>query len=296
MTKNNLLRIIAAAFCSTLSFSTFAQTDFSNVVIRSTQAAESVYMMDCVDDFVGGNVSVSIGKDGILLVDNFFAQAMPKLLEKIKAISDKPIRYEINSHFHGDHTNGNEILSSTATIIAHTNLRTRFSAQNPPAVPGMLPQITFTDSLTLYFNDEEIRLIHLPNGHTDNDVVVYFTKSKVVHMGDMFFFKMFPAVYTKGGGDIKQLIINVEKVIHNIPADAKVVPGHGDLATADDLKNYLAMLKETTAAVEKAIKQNKSLEQIKKEKLLMKYDVLGAGGAQTTDQYTEMLYKLLTGK
>lgn len=253
-------------------------------------------MMDCVDDFVGGNVTVSIGKDGILLVDNFFAQAMPKLLEKIKAISDKPIRYEINSHFHGDHTNGNEILSSTATIIAHTNLRTRFLNQNPPAAPGMLPQITFIDSLTLYFNEEEIRLIHLPNGHTDNDVVVYFTKSKVVHMGDMFFFKMFPAVYTKGGGNIKQLIINVEKVVNNIPADAKVVPGHGDLATADDLKNYLTMLKETTATIEKAIKQNQSLEQIKKEKLLMKYDALGAGGAQTTDQYTEMLYKLLTGK
>jgi cyclase len=279
-----------------LTFSTVAQTDFSNVIIRSTQAGESVFMMDCADDFVGGNVTVSVGKDGVLLVDNMFAQAMPKLLGKIKTLSDKPIRYEINSHFHGDHTNGNEVLSSTATIIAHTNLRTRFINQNPPAIPAMLPHITFTDSMTLYFNDEEIKLIHLPNGHTDNDVVVYFTKSNVVHMGDMFFFKMFPAVYTKGGGNIKQLIINVEKVINTIPADAKVVPGHGDLATADDLKSYLTMLKETTGTIEKAITEDKSLEQIKKEKLLAKYDALGAGGAQTTDQYTEMLYKLLTGK
>lgn len=284
------------ALCCTLSFPTLAQTNFDKITIRSTKAAESVFVLDCPDDFVGGNVTISIGKDGTLIVDNMFAQAMPRLLDKIKTISTEPIRYQINSHFHGDHTNGNAIVSSTATVIAQVNLRDRFLAQNPPAAVGMLPRITFTDSMTLYFNDEEIRLIHLPNGHTDNDVIVYFTKSKVVHMGDMFFFKMFPAVYTKGGGNIKQLIVNVEKVINNIPADAKVVPGHGDLATTDDLKSYLTMLKETTGIVEQAIKKGKSLAEIKSENLLVKYDALGSGGAQATGQYTEMLYNLLSAK
>lgn len=288
--------VAVVALCCTLSVTALAQTNFDKITIRSTKAAESVFMMDCPDDFVGGNVTVSTGKDGVLLVDNMFAQAMPKLIDKIKTLSADPIRFQINSHFHGDHTNGNEIVSQTATVIAHENLRNRFLAKKPPESSGMLPRITFVDSMTLYFNDEQIRLIHLPNGHTDNDVIVYFTKSKVVHMGDMFFFQMFPAVYTKGGGDIKQLIANVETVLNNIPTDAKVVPGHGDLATTNDLKNYLTMLKETTSIIELAIKQGKSLALVKSENLLIKYDSLGSGGAQTTDQYTEMLYNLLQGK
>ncbi|MEJ0029189.1 MAG: hypothetical protein WDO15_01915 [Bacteroidota bacterium] len=148
----------------------------------------------------------------------------------------------------------------------------------------------------MHFNNEEIRLIHLPDGHTDNDVVVYFVGSKVVHMGDMFFFGMFPGVYREGGGDIRHLVINLEKVVKSIPADAKVIPGHGDLATVDDLKNYIMMLKETIAIVDAGIKKGKTADQLVKENALAKYDALGSGGAQTTEQYTQMLYKLLSGK
>jgi len=293
-----MLKKLLTLVCLILSFatlSTLAQNnELEKISIRATKASESIYMMDCVDGFGGGNVTVSVGSDGVLLVDNMFAQVLPKLIDKIKTLSDRPIKYEINSHFHGDHIGGNEILSVSAIIIAHANLRTRLESKN--SAPAMLPTITFQDSLTLHFNGEEIKLIHLPNGHTDNDVVVYFTKSKVVHMGDMFFFGMFPAVYTQSGGNIKQLILNIEKVINGIPEDAKVVPGHGDLSTVNDLKSYLAMLKETTSLIEKAIKQGKTIEEVKKDKLLIKYDALGNGGAQTTDQYTEMLYRLLSVK
>jgi len=117
---------------------------------------------------------------------------MPKVMEKLKTLSDKPVRFAINTHFHGDHNSGNEILSSTATIIGHAKLYQRLASKTPALSPRSLPTITFSDSIIMHFNNEEIRLIHLPDGHTDNDVVVYFVESKVVHMGDMFFFGMFP--------------------------------------------------------------------------------------------------------
>jgi cyclase len=264
--------------------------------IRITQAGRSVYMMDGQGDFTGGNIAVSVGDDGLLLVDNMFAKFMPKVLEKLKTLSDKPVRFAINTHYHGDHNNGNEILSSTATIIGHTELRQRLASRAPALPLRSLPTITFSDSLTIHFNNEEIRLIHLPGGHTDNDVVVYFTGSNVIHMGDMFFYGMFPGVYREGGGDIRHLVVNLEHIISTIPANAKVIPGHGDLATVDDLRNYIVMLKETIAIVENGIRNGNTADQMVKEKVLAKYDALGSGGAQTTEQYTRMLYKLLSAK
>ena len=169
---------------------------------------------------------------------------MPKLIAALKALSDKPIRFAVNSHFHMDHIAGNTELGPGTTIIAHENERKRLEQKTPAPSPALLPSFTFTDRAALYFNGEEVRLIHLPNGHTDADVVIYFSKSKVVHMGDMFFFGMFPAVYTQGGGDIKQLILNLDKILAEVSPDSKVIPGHGEMATIPDLKNYVAMLKE----------------------------------------------------
>jgi len=139
-------------------------------------------------------------------------------------------------------------------------------------------------------------MIHLPNGHTDADLVVYFTESKVAHLGDMFFFGMFPGIYVQSGGNIKQLVINLEKAIKEISSDSKIIPGHGSLATVKDLTDYISMLKETISIVEAGIKAGKTLELMTKEKVLQKYDTLGSGGAQTTDQYLAMVYKLLSQK
>jgi cyclase len=154
--------------------------------------------------------------------------------------------------------------------------------------------VTFSDRISLKFNGEEIQMIHFPNSHTDTDSIVYFTKSKVLHLGDMFFNGMFPAVYSQGGGDIRQLVRSIETIVAEFPPDTKVIPGHGDLATMQELKNYLSMLRETIAIVETNTKAGKTLEQMQKEKILAKYDALGSGGAQTTDQYLAMLYGLLT--
>ena len=257
-----------------------------------------LYFLDCVNGFGGGNVTASIGEDGILLADDMYAAMSPKLLAALRSVSDKPVRMVLNSHFHGDHIEGNKNFQQSAIIIAHENVRRQLLRMNTASAPtiGMLPAVTFTDSMRIHFNGEDIRLLHFPNCHTDGDAVIYFTGSKVLHLGDMFFFEMFPAVYTEGGGDIKQLIVALDKILLEIPADAHVVPGHGNLATMRDLAAYVAMLKETTGIVEGKIREGKTLEEMKKEKVLAKYDVLGSGGAQTTDQYLAMLYKLLSAR
>lgn len=266
------------------------------ISIRITKAAGNVYFLDCEGGFGGGNVAASVGDDGILLVDDMFAAMGPKILAALKTISDKPVKVVLNTHFHGDHIQGNRNFQKSSVIVAQENVRKRLIANNKDSAPtlDLLPAITFTDRLALNFNDEEVQMIHYPNGHTDGDSIVYFTKSKVLHLGDMFFFEMFPAVYTEGGGNIRQLVINLDKVIADIPADAKVVPGHGNLATMQDLKNYVAMLKDSIAIVDAGIKEGKSLERMTNEKVLAKYDTLGSGGAQTTDQYLAMLFKLLS--
>lgn len=268
------------------------------ISVRITKAAANVFLLDCVDGFGGGNVAASIGDDGILLVDDMYAAMGPKLLAALKTVSAGPVKIVLNTHFHGDHIQGNKNFERTAVIVAQENVRKRLIANNKESAPtlDMLPTVTFADRLTINFNGEEVQMIHFPNGHTDGDSIVYFTRSKVLHLGDMFFFEMFPAVYSEGGGNIRQLVRSLDQILGDIPADAKVVPGHGRLATMEDLKNYVAMLKETISIVDANIKQGKSLDQMQKEKVLAKYDALGAGGAQTTEQYLAMLYKLLSAE
>jgi cyclase len=274
----------------------FAQGDneIDRITVRSAKAGGAVYMLDCENGFGGGNVAASIGPDGILLVDDMFEAITPKLLEALKKISPGSVRLVVNTHFHGDHIQGNSVLSPSTMIIAHKNLVKRFTSNKPAWVTEKsFPQILIADSLTIQFNGEEIRLFHLPNGHTDNDVFVYFTRSGVIHMGDTFFNGMFPAVYKEGGGDILQMISNLEKILARMPDNVKFVPGHGDLATKTQFREYVSMLKQTTELAGAAIKSGMTLEQAQQKKILAKYDALGSGGAQTTDQYLAMLYKLL---
>lgn len=272
---------------------------FSNdsIAVRITKAAGNVYFIDCINGFGGGNVAASIGEDGILLVDDMYASIADKLNATLKAISSKPVRIVLNTHFHQDHIQGNAILRKSAIIIGHENISNRLKKNNEwisTRAHEIAPIITFNESVSVNFNGEEIKIMHFPNSHTDSDVIVYFTKSKVLHLGDMFFFEMFPAVYTEGGGNIKELVQSLDKIVLEIPSDALVVPGHGRLATMQDLKNYIAMLKETITIVEGKIKEGETLDQIKSAKVWAKYDELGRGGAQTTEQYIGMLFKLLS--
>jgi glyoxylase-like metal-dependent hydrolase (beta-lactamase superfamily II) len=264
-----LYRLLFLALFATSALA--QQRDFSTVQITAQKVAGSVYMLVGA----GGNIGASVGDDGIVIIDDQYAPLAPKIVDALKAISDKPIRFILNTHFHGDHTGGNEILGRTAPILAHTNVRKRLAAgggSTPPAPKGALPVVTFDESLVVHVNGEDVRAVHYPNGHTDGDAVIFFTQSNVVHMGDDFFNGRFPFIDTASGGSVRGLIANVDAILAKVPDDVKIIPGHGDLADKAALQRYSAMLKESSALVSAGIKAGKSLDSMKADKVLAKWD------------------------
>ena len=276
------------------------QPDYSKVQIKATKVAGNVYMLEGA----GGNIGVSVGADGILIVDDQFAPLAGKIRAALQTLNPGKLRFILNTHFHGDHTGSNAAFGPEATIIAHDNVRKRLSTeqyskvfkQTTPASPKeALPVITFNQSLTVHFNGEEIRAIHFPQGHTDGDSVIFFTTSNVVHLGDDFFSGRFPFVDVDSGGNVEGLTKNIAELIGKIPADAKLIPGHGPISTLEDLKQYHRMLVETTDIVRKKIAAKKSLDEIKKEGLPAEWNSWGTGFIKT-DLWIELIHRSLTAK
>jgi glyoxylase-like metal-dependent hydrolase (beta-lactamase superfamily II) len=275
-----------------------AQQNFDKVEIKVTKVAGTVYMLEGA----GGNIGVSVGDDGIVLVDDQFAPLAPKIRAALKGISDKPIKFVLNTHFHGDHTGGNEPFGAEAPIIAHENVRKRLQeggqvagSEVKPAPKQALPVVTFNDRATLHVNGEDIRAIHFPSGHTDGDSVIFFTQSKVVHMGDDFVTYGFPFVDVGSGGNVSGMIAGLEKVLTMVPADVKVIPGHGPLCSTEDVRKFITMMKETRGLVADAVKEGKTLDQVKQSSLLSKYEDLGKGFIKT-EAWIEVLYNDVTRK
>jgi cyclase len=280
------------------------EQDFSKIQSRITKVAGNVYMIDGTGGFAGGNIGVSVGEDGILIVDDQYAPLSDKIQAALKGVTDKPVRFVLNTHFHGDHVGGNKYFGQHATIIAHDNVRTRMASGNPdpdpdkhrdPAPKVALPIITFNNTATVHINGEDIRAVHFPHGHTDGDAVVWFTQSNVVYMGDDFFNGVFPFIDVDSGGSVKGLMKNLEEIIPQLNAQTKIIPGHGPLGTVDDLKKFLAMLKDSYAIVDKGVKQGKSLEQLKKENVLSKYDNWNWDVFKSND-FVEFVYKDIKGQ
>ena len=289
-------RALASLLCFVpLVASADDKRDFTKVGVKATKVAGQIYVIeDATPEFSGGNVGVSVGPDGIVLIDDKFAPIAPKVEAALRTISDKPVRFIINTHFHGDHTDGNAVWGPKSTVIAHENTRKRMMAgsgkDQPPAPEVALPVITFEDKLSVHLNGEDIRAIHFPSGHTDTDVVIFFTKSNVVHMGDDFFNGIFPFIDIEGGGSVKGLIANLQKLLEQVPANAKIIPGHGPVGTAKELRAFLTMLKDTSAIIEAGIKAKKSADDLKKAKALAKFDGW-AKGFLKADDFIDMLYK-----
>ena len=272
------------------------QEDFSKVQIKVTKVAGSVYMLEGS----GGNIGVSVGTDGIVIVDDQFAPLAPKIKAALKSITDKPVKFVLNTHFHGDHAGGNAQFGTEATIIAHDNVRKRLQegsavagSVTPPAPKEALPVITFNDRATVHLNGEDIRAIHFPNGHTDGDSVIFFTQSNVVHMGDDFVTYGFPFVDTGSGGSVSGMIAGVAKVLDMLPPDVKVIPGHGPVSTPADVRKFLTMLRDTRGLVSDAVKQGKTSLQMKESHLLKNYESLGTGFIKT-DAWIDLLYADVT--
>ncbi|HEY0565003.1 MAG TPA: MBL fold metallo-hydrolase [Terriglobales bacterium] len=288
---------IPALLC--LAVAALAQDqDFSKVEIKVQKVAGSVYMLQGS----GGNIGASVGDDGIVIIDDEFAPLAPKIKAALKGITDKPVRFILNTHYHGDHTGGNAEFAKDGTIIAQDNVRERLAAGSeikkmgrttPPAPKDALPIITFNDRATVHLNGEDIRAIHFPHGHTDGDSVIVFPKANVVHMGDDFVTYGFPFVDIENGGSVSGMIAGCEKVLSMVPADAKFIPGHGELSTADDVRKFVTMLKETRAIVAGAAKKGMKPDQMKANKILAKYDQYGKGFIKA-DDWIDALYDDVT--
>ncbi len=292
-------RLYLALLLLLFATSALAQRDFSKVEVKAMPVAGSVYMITGA----GGNIGISVGDDGIVMVDDQYAPLAPKIEAALKAITAKPVRFIINTHYHGDHTGGNEAFGKSAPLVAHENVRKRLASGTmthgeavPPAPIGALPIVTFDESLTLHLNGEDIRAVHTPHGHTDGDAVIWFTKSNVVHMGDQFFNGRFPFVDRDNGGSVRGLIANVDHVLTMMPDDVKVIPGHGALSDKNGLRQFVAMLKATSAAVESGIASGKTLDQLKSEKVLAAWDSPWGQGFIKADEWITTLHAELTGK
>ncbi len=255
--RNLLPAFVVAA---TAAFPAFGQQqDFSKVEIKTTRVSGNVFMLEGA----GGNIAAIVGDDGIVMVDAQYAPLAPKIHAALAKLSPKPVRFLINTHFHGDHTGGNAEFADTAAIIASTNVRKRLENGSvhpltgkpiPPAPAAALPIVTFDSPTVLHIDGEEIRAIALRPGHTDGDSAVWFVKANVVHLGDDFVTYGFPLVDVANGGSVKGMIDALDELLARIPADAKIIPGHGPLSTVADARKFARSLEEMLAAVAKAKK------------------------------------------
>jgi cyclase len=276
----------AAAF----AWTAFGQQDFSKVEIKAIPVAKNIYMLQGS----GGNIGVSVGPDGILIVDDQFAPLAGKIAAALHELNPGNLKFVLNTHHHGDHTGGNAQFGREAHIIAHTNARKRLGGHKHDGKEG-LPIITFDESLSIHFNGEEIKAIHVPPAHTDNDCVIYFTGANVIHFGDTFFSGRFPNIDMNGGGSVRGYIQNVADSIKKVPADAKLIPGHGPLSTIKELKEFHQMLVETSAIVQRAIDAGKTLDEAKANGLPEKWKSWAAPTLGTA-RWIEILYSGLKTK
>ena len=223
-----------------------AQQDrFADVEIKTVPVAGPVYMLEGA----GGNIGVSVGADGVLMVDSQFAPLAERILAAVKALGGGPPKLLLNTHLHGDHVGGNSFFATTGVVLAHDNVRTRMAGTDAAG----LPTATFQDRVRLFFNGDEIDVIHLPGGHTDGDAVVWFKNSKVIHMGDLLFNQRFPFVDVANGGTVRGLLRNLQRVLDMLPPDTKVIPGHGPLGGVPDIVATADMIRLSVAAVRKAV-------------------------------------------
>ncbi len=265
--------------------------------ITTTDLGDGLYMLHGR----GGNVGVLVGPDGVFVIDAQYPDMAPGILSAIDEIAGETPRYLINTHWHGDHTGGNAIIGATgATIIAHQGVRDRvtveitrdfFGQENTtPALDEVAwPVITFNDEMRLYLNGQTIHLIHAPSGHTDGDTFIVFEEANIIHTGDLMFNGFFPFVDITSGGSFDGYIAATETISASVNTDTRIIPGHGPLATPDDLAAALEMLKGTVAAVSAEAAQDKSAEDILAAEPLALWAEAWGGGFIDAPTFTRLI-------
>ena len=278
----------------------FAQDqDFSKVEVKTVPVAGSVSMLQGS----GGNIAVLVGPEGVLVVDDEYAPLVPKILTAIGKLSSKPVRFVVNTHWHGDHTGGNAILGAEgAVIVAQDNVRKRMSTEQfnaffkrttPPSPAIALPIVTFAEGVRFYLDGEDIEVTHIGPGHTDGDSTVWFHKANVIHLGDNFFNGLYPFIDGASGGSIDGTVTALEGVLGRIDDQTKVIPGHGPLGTKADLKRFHDMLATVRDRVRQAIRDGKTQDQVLAMKPSAEFDAVWGGGFLKPNDFVTLVYALL---
>lgn len=245
---------------------TIAQSRFDNVEIVTTKIADGIYMLEGA----GGNIGLSVGDDGAFVIDDQFAPLSTKIRSAIDAVSEKSVSFVVNTHWHGDHTGGNEALKTAgAHIVAHENVRKRLKSglqsgkrTTPPAPEAALPVITFSEGISFYWNEQYIQVMHPSHAHTDGDAFVYFRTANVLHMGDVFFNGGYPFIDLASGGDLTGYITAQRAALDLINDETKIIPGHGAMATKSDLAASIAMLEEVKGRIQALLDAGKTDDEI----------------------------------
>ena len=290
-------------FLSSLLVSSLAlaqDQDLSKVEVKVVPVAGGVSMLIGS----GGNMGVTTGKDGTFLVDDEFAPLLPKIRAAVKTLGDQPIRFVLNTHFHGDHTGSNAPLAeSGVVIVAHDNVRKRLGLERlnprtgertPPSPPAALPLITFAEGVTFHLNGDDLEVTHVAAAHTDGDSVIRFRKANVVHMGDTFFNGMYPFIDIDSGGSIDGMIAATERILPTLDGSTKIIPGHGPLGTRADLQAFRDMLAGIRDRVKALVAQKKTLEQVTAAKPSAQWDEKWGKGFLGPDMFVSFVYRSLT--
>jgi cyclase len=273
------------------------QQDFSKVEIQAEKVADGIYMLTGS----GGNMGLSIGSSGTFLIDDQYAPLTPKILAAIKELTPDPVRFVFNTHYHGDHTGGNENMGEAgALLVAHDYVRRRmetgtfmeaFNREVPPAPEGALPVVTFSDAVAFHWNGEEIRAFFVGPAHTDGDSIIHFVNADVFHMGDTLFNGMYPFIDVSAGGRIDGMIAAADRVLKVADEKTRLIPGHGPLATKADLQAFRDMLSTVRDRIAKLKAEGKSKEEIVAAKPTADLDEKWGGGFMQADNWVGLVYE-----
>ena len=281
--------------CTLFTTTAFAQ-NFDKVEIKTEKLSPTTYVLYGS----GGNIGLSIGDDAVFLVDDQYAPLTPKITAAIQALTNKPVQFVLNTHWHGDHAGGNENFRKTGTvIIAHDNTRKRLSVEQflvhinrkiPASSDAALPVVTFSSDMTFHINGDEVFVFHMPKAHTDGDAVIHFRKSNVVHMGDTLWHNIYPVIDSRAGGTPEGMIAAADRVLALSDDKTKIIAGHGPLASKSDLKAYRDMLATTADRVRAMVKEGKKLDEVLAAKPTTEFDERWGRGFFTAARFIEMLF------
>lgn len=271
-------------------------TDFSKVEIKTVPVADGIYMLLGQ----GGNIGVSVGEDGVFIIDDQFAPLTEKILAAIGELSEQPVRFVVNTHWHGDHTGGNENLArGGSVVVAHKNVRERLNSEQfvsflnrtvPPQPKAALPVVTFTDALTLHLNGDDIDVIHVGPGHTDGDSVIHFRSANVIHTGDIFFNGLYPFIDERSGGDVAGVVAAADQILAMVDDDTRIIPGHGPIGNRADLKRYRDMLATVAERVREQKQAGKSRDDVIAAKPTSDFDADWGQGFLPPDRWVGIVY------